>query len=380
MRWKNKLKLLLRGRLAHLMSNIPFLWMPARRRLSLADCDLQPLVILQNAKLSIPQFPSNYRNIYERMVPKNYPCYAFEIPARKGYRLLSATVRMPESFVMTSAGKIIDESLPSRHCLDSMGLLREFFRPKFLHQHSSPAFMLGMPYQKNYHLWLHYALPRLAVLSDMTVDEDSEVTVVVSNAVPDFVRDTLNSYQRLFRKVLIEYLPAGNHKFPIVYLMQPMSVKDLPNPMAVEWLRKTFLNDVGPPMSKRRLYLTRRGALERDIINESFLTDFLELKGFEIIDGGKISFDEQVAAFRDAEIVIGPHGASFSNLSFCSPNTLVIEIIGGSHFMPCFTFLAAQLDLIYIPISAATVGAHMAINDENIAEISFALKGFDNSI
>ena len=40
----------------------------------------------------------------------------------------------------------------------------------------------------------------------------------------------------------------------------------------------------------------------------------------------KLSFFEKIYLFKNAEIIVGAHGAGFSNLIFCKPKTKVIEI------------------------------------------------------
>ena len=44
-----------------------------------------------------------------------------------------------------------------------------------------------------------------------------------------------------------------------------------------------------------------------------------------------MSFTDQVKTFNNAKIIVGLHGAGFANLSFCEPNTKVIEIRPANH-------------------------------------------------
>jgi capsular polysaccharide biosynthesis protein len=47
---------------------------------------------------------------------------------------------------------------------------------------------------------------------------------------------------------------------------------------------------------------------------------------FKLIDPSKLSLSQQVEAFSNAEIILGPHGAGLTNIMFCNPGTKVIEI------------------------------------------------------
>ena len=53
---------------------------------------------------------------------------------------------------------------------------------------------------------------------------------------------------------------------------------------------------------------------------------------------------EQIEAFRNARIVLSPHGAGLTNILFCRPNTTLIEIFpeGGVHGS-AFLRIASQL-------------------------------------
>ena len=53
--------------------------------------------------------------------------------------------------------------------------------------------------------------------------------------------------------------------------------------------------------------------------------------GFSIHRTGQMSFFEQIYLFNNAKIIVGAHGAAFTNLIFCKPKTKVIEIIPKSH-------------------------------------------------
>ncbi len=73
----------------------------------------------------------------------------------------------------------------------------------------------------------------------------------------------------------------------------------------------------------RRLFL-RRGDTYRRLINEDEIIAQLEKCSFEIIDLNTLSVSGQISLFSQAEIVIGPSGAGFANIIWCSPKTVVV--------------------------------------------------------
>jgi Glycosyltransferase 61 len=84
-------------------------------------------------------------------------------------------------------------------------------------------------------------------------------------------------------------------------------------------------------------------------------------KGFEIVDTGKLSFMEQFSLFRNADYIIGPTGASWTNLIFCKPGTKalcwMVDLWGD---VPIFSTLAFKMDvdLEYIMIPAKSKTQH----------------------
>jgi capsular polysaccharide biosynthesis protein len=65
----------------------------------------------------------------------------------------------------------------------------------------------------------------------------------------------------------------------------------------------------------RRIFLCRKE--ERRKYNENEVFECLARLGFEKVYMGELSFDDQVAIVQQAEWIVGPTGASWTNLIFC---------------------------------------------------------------
>jgi capsular polysaccharide biosynthesis protein len=57
-----------------------------------------------------------------------------------------------------------------------------------------------------------------------------------------------------------------------------------------------------------------------------------------------MSYEEQVAIFANADVILAPHGAGLTNLTFCKPSTKVIEIFN--------TKFKGQVHAFYFRISS----------------------------
>ncbi len=80
------------------------------------------------------------------------------------------------------------------------------------------------------------------------------------------------------------------------------------------------------PKGAERLYVSREGSSARPMSNEAELADALAALGFRKVVGDSLSFDEQILAFKDANVIVGPHGAGLTNAAFARPNATIIEL------------------------------------------------------
>ena len=101
----------------------------------------------------------------------------------------------------------------------------------------------------------------------------------------------------------------------------------------VSWLREAYLGCAKKFESNEKIFIDRTDSQNKhcQIQNDKEVSDFLIKKGFTKYKVGELSFYEQVYLFNNAKIIIGAHGATFANLTFCKPNTNIIEIRPSTH-------------------------------------------------
>lgn len=99
---------------------------------------------------------------------------------------------------------------------------------------------------------------------------------------------------------------------------------------ACRWLRTHILNnlsDISEPnhFVTTKIFISRRQALGRRVINEFEVMNFLSNLGFKSYVLEEMNYSEQVKLFAQAEIIIAPHGAGLTNLIFAD-NPIIIEL------------------------------------------------------
>jgi len=128
-----------------------------------------------------------------------------------------------------------------------------------------------------------------------------------------------------------------------------------------------------PPASFRKAVLVKRSHT-RVLTNHESVLNLLKDFGYdvhELVEGAEGSARSQCTLFSEANLIVGPHGAAFSNLLCATAGTPFIEIQQEDH-NDVFAFLATQLGLRYFGIRSHM---HCDTNGEaNIEAVQDALK------
>ncbi|MBW8780582.1 MAG: DUF563 domain-containing protein [Verrucomicrobia bacterium] len=190
--------------------------------------------------------------------------------------------------------------------------------------------------------WLLEELPRLLAL------DDAGCGTIIAHTRQPFSQDALKLHG--FRGRVLE--PGRSSHFACEHLLIP-SLNGEPGCPTREGLRRVveFTEAVrGAAGRGERLYISREKAGRRRVLNEAALWPVLQAQGFQKTHLEDLSWEEQIAAFREAKIVVAPHGAGLANLTFCQPGTRVVEFFNRVYFNPCFWRLAALAGLDYRPV------------------------------
>jgi len=95
----------------------------------------------------------------------------------------------------------------------------------------------------------------------------------------------------------------------------------------------------------RRIYISRKG--RRCISNEDELITLLKKFDFLIIEDKPRTVTEQISLYYNASFIIGPHGASFSNIIWCEPGAHLLELFSPNYTPDFFLYLAKMMGMGY---------------------------------
>lgn len=118
---------------------------------------------------------------------------------------------------------------------------------------------------------------------------------------------------------------------------------------AIRGVRDVLLSAYGDAgSSQERIYISRRRAGKRRIVNEDELTSIVRRFGFETMFAEELSFAEQVRICSRARYIVSNHGAGLTNILFMQDGGSVLELRHESDCINnCYFTLSSALDFNY---------------------------------
>jgi capsular polysaccharide biosynthesis protein len=197
------------------------------------------------------------------------------------------------------------------------------------------------PSSGNYFHWIFDTLPRLLMLEESGFDIDRVVVPRRSR----FQRESLDLLGLGPDRVIDT---PGEHIEAETLVVPTMpGLSGNPPRWACDFLRESFLADLGSETSRRRIYVSRQKCGTRMVLNEAELVNALRIDGFEVFYLEELSFADQVRLFAEAEIVVSAHGAGLSNLVFCPRGAGLVELFSPGYVNVCYWAVANQIGVDY---------------------------------
>lgn len=201
----------------------------------------------------------------------------------------------------------------------------------------------GVLFTGNGNHW-HYLIDGLA---NLTVDMFDNYDIL-------YVDSELSEDQLSFLKAYIQLLTSKDIKIQIVsgdifaLCNVCVPINDMAN-SKISRLRQKLANiNTGlGALGQSIVYVSRKNSRNRRVINESDLIEELQKK-WDVVPllNEEMSLMRQLQCYRDAQIVIGPHGAGLTNLVFATDPRLLIELYCPPHQI-FFEGLAATIAAQY---------------------------------
>lgn len=193
----------------------------------------------------------------------------------------------------------------------------------------------------NYAHWLTEVLPRIAVFC--SISDLKDVPIIVNDGLHPNLMESLFLIAGSDREIIL--IPIGRSiKVNILYVtsvagyvpfdrrhrngpalshgvFSPWAFNQIKNQL--DWQK--LENDLG--IFPRKIYL-RRNSSGRKIVNAFKLEQLLIDQGYEIVEPERLTFMQQVALFRSADVIVSSSGAALANIIFTKNKAKIFIIIG----------------------------------------------------
>jgi capsular polysaccharide biosynthesis protein/SAM-dependent methyltransferase len=311
-----------------------------------------------------PRWANLRHETFEGLPDTDYPV---ETP---GFRILSLPGAYLCNFLEAPAVVAADgNTVIADYSSNYAGLMR--FHPKPLRECLVPApyidgtvVLIADDVQAaNIFHWTIDWLPRLAPLGARRYSPD--LFVATGRIGADFQRESL----RLCGIDMERVIPLEN--FAAVRARQIIVPSDIARivhpgskaaPWVLDYLRATLgfgaLGEAAPRRdAAHKIYISRRDAGSRRIVNEAELSARLAKAGYREVLLSEMPLAEQIATFASASRVVAVHGAGLIHFAFTPPGARLLEILPKSYAIPTLYMLAAGMGREYLSYVAERVVA-----------------------
>ena len=269
--------------------------------------------------------------------------------------------------VVTVDDKLLADLSPEVWGVENHPIFSELRLPKPQRLTARTAIAVTPEAPGNYYHWIIDLLPRLALIKSATGSFDSFAQILVNGSRASYEQASMNALGVPGEK--IRYVEA-NDRFQIENATIPSMdhFSKTIAPWKIKCLRA--LRESIPITSRiasKRIYISRRRAAVRRVLNEKDFEQILRDAGFVSIEVESLSWPEQVALFSNAEVILAPHGAALASAAFCETGTLIAEIGTRAGYKEFYLRLAASTGLRYRFVEAAPRGSSKrAVENEDM--------------
>jgi capsular polysaccharide biosynthesis protein len=264
---------------------------------------------------------------------------------------------VPESLVLTSQGRIVLHNWK--------GLLQLWLRFK---KQTLPT---GQPYVRvhtSYRGYYHWLLESVPKLLEAQRTLPSFTLLLPASYTDAFYADTL---RLLNISTIVRLQSQIMYQVPDLALPVLAEAQGDYSAPAMREVKTVLLAAAGigeaAPASPTRLYISRRKAPRRKVLNEAEVEQLLKHYGFACVCFEDFAFEDQLRLCASANVLVSMHGAGLSNMLFMPEHSTVVEFRkfddGLNYF---FTGLGATLGHHYHLLYSKAADEQQSVQDADL--------------
>jgi capsular polysaccharide biosynthesis protein len=290
--------------------------------------------------------------------------------------------------VLFKSGRILPESFAAPFQLDAWKTKSrvKFLASNYLFKASRRLEREGVwildNWSEGYYHWLADTLPRLYSIRERM----SDLTLLVPERFKKL--EFVNGSLRAFNLPSVELIGA-HERISCPRLIVPMHTAPSGhhNDEVIQGIRKLMLDFYGErpePNPNGRIYISRRLAPKRKVINEPEVAEIVAGFGFQVVDAEGLSFVQQVQLLATTRHLISNHGAGLTNMMFMPSGGSVLELRHRTdRSYNCYFNLASALNHKYFYLACQAANpeedAHTADIQVDVNELKDTIRSMIDS-
>ena len=220
-----------------------------------------------------------------------------------------------------------------------------------------------IPRYTNYYHWTVETLPKIRAVREYEKQTREHVTFLIPQNPPGWIKESL-------ALVGVDD-EETRHAESDLYRVSNLVVPTFPKPTWEDcrWVRETVLQqakrkDIDVPWGSN-VYISRKDARERRVLNEDAVVNTLEDYGFESYRLADQGVAGQALLFYEADAVVGAHGAGLSNLVYS--NSIEVLELFGSKIKSNYDRLAQSAGLTYDCLECRPRGVDLEVDTTRLS-------------
>lgn len=246
-------------------------------------------------------------------------------------------LRVYADVYFNEAGDVFSESGVLEESFPSIAAFNDRDSAKFGRRHkraienpcdfTGPFLWITDQYSHFYYHWFCDALPRLAAYCRYTSAGISRLMLPRRVFDQHFVRESLEYWSEFS---LAEPPQAGcSGKVDQLHIVTRTNVTPQVNAGLINDVAHRFRARETADVNLRpgrRIYVSRKQARVRRVLNEAEIEPVLTKHGFEVMVMESMPLGKQISLMAQTSVLAGPHGGGLTNMIFLPPGTPVLEL------------------------------------------------------
>jgi capsular polysaccharide biosynthesis protein len=192
--------------------------------------------------------------------------------------------------------------------------------------------------------WFADVLQKLEAIETSDLNIKDYILLIPSTVKSHYTDLTLNRYNIKYKIIENNEIASVNELLHIPLISPSGNFR----PELAQNLRERFKNNRVRDEKSKRVYITRKFAPNRKLLNEDKLKPILDNLNFTIVAMEQLSFEEQLDIVVNADVLVSIHGAGLSHMLWMDTGSNIIEIrFKDDKTHNCYYSLASDLNHNY---------------------------------